>query len=355
MIDPIYFDARYVRVGQHDGISRFSAGLIDALSQRTKVVAIIYDEAQLQKLPTDIEYVKLSDPTNPFAEFFIAMKLNSLGAKLVFSPMQTMGTWFRKYRLVLTLHDLIYYSHPTPPLSFPWLIRLGWRLFHMTYIPQRLLLNRADAIATVSQTTKSLIVKHRLTSKPVFVTYNAGTGIISPKRSKPTKALVYMGSFMDYKNVESLIDGMAELPEFELHLLSKISPKRKQEFIERANSHAQRIIFHNGVSDDEYHAFLSKCFALVSASLDEGFGIPVIEAMEQGTPVIISQIPIFEEIGGKAASYFEPTNPAEFAKRVRELESTSNWSSASKNSRAQAQKFDWGNSADVLLERLQNL
>lgn len=353
MLEPIYFDARYIRVGHHDGISRFSVGLCAALSRKTKVIAIISDSRQLEKLPTGIEHVLLNDPTKPFAELLIAKKLNRIGAKLVFSPMQTMGTLFRKYRLVLTLHDLIYYAHPTPPPNFSWLIRFGWRLFHLSYLPQRIMLNGADAIATVSETTKSLIEKNRLTRKPVTVVYNAGSGETQPKHTLPNNSLVYMGSFMDYKNVECLIDSLNFLPDFKLELLSRVSDERKAELLTRAGKSEERVIFHNGVSDAKYHEILRRSFALVSASRDEGFGIPVIEAMEQGTPAILSNIEIFREIGGVAASYFDPDNPEQLAKRVMELKEK--WGSVSAAGTRQASRFNWDGSAQALLEAFERL
>lgn len=355
MNNPIYFDARYIRVGHHDGISRFSAGLFEALARKTKVVAIISDLAQLEKLPQGTDYVKLNDPTNAIAELFIALKLNALGAKIVFSPMQTMGTFLRKYKVVLTLHDLIYYAHPTPPPSFNRIIRLGWRLFHLTYLPQRFILNQADAIATVSNTTKRLIQKHHLTKKPVFVVYNASSGQAVQRKTKPNKSLIYMGSYMDYKNVACLIQAMQFLPEYELHLLSRISENRKAELQSLAEASSARVIFHNGVSDEEYQSLLGHAFALVSASRDEGFGIPVIEAMQQGTPAIISDIEIFREIGGTAASYFNPDRAEQLAECVRQLENTDTWSAVSVASLAQAANFNWDRSADTLLNELKNI
>lgn len=355
MTDPVYFDARYIRVGHHDGISRFSAALCAELSKLTEVIAIVSDDRQLAKLPKEISYVKLTSPTNPLTEFFIPQKLNALGAKLVFSPMQTMGSIGRKYRLILTLHDLIYYAHPTPPPSFAWPIRFGWRLFHMSYIPQRIMLNGADAVVTVSKTTKSLIEKHRLTKKPVFVVYNAASGVSQVTRGTPEKFLVYMGSYMDYKNVECLIEAMSFLPEYQLHLLSRISDARKTQLLEVNSSVNERVIFHNGVTDQEYHAILGKAFALVSASKDEGFGIPVVEAMELGTPAVISDIEIFREIGGDAASYFDSAKSQDLANCVRQLETDEIWQLASKRAKAQAAKFSWAKSAEALLKALNQI
>jgi glycosyltransferase involved in cell wall biosynthesis len=95
--------------------------------------------------------------------------------------------------------------------------------------------------------------------------------------------------------------------------------------------------------------------ALVSASLDEGFGIPVIEAMGRGCPAIISDIEIFREVGGSAAIFFDPQSPADFAKSVLQLESKSAWQTRSRESLKQAQKFNWEASADELIEAINSL
>lgn len=356
--DVLYFDARYIRVDHHDGISRFSAGLCQEISKKLKTVAIICDERQLKSLPAGIEYVKLTDPTKPLSELLIARKLNKLDAKLVFSPMQTMGTWSRKYKLLLTLHDLIYYAHPAPPPSLPIAVRIGWRLFHSVYWPQRFVLNQADAVITVSETTKRLIEKFKLTKKATHVVYNAAAHVHEQHKSAHARPatkqkLVYMGSFMDYKNVETLVSAMPLLADYELHLLSKISDDRRAELGSLATT--KNIVFHNGVSESEYLRQLDEAVALVSASRDEGFGIPVIEAMGRGCPTIISDIEIFREVGAGAAIYFDQNSPESFAAAVRTIEAPSAWKAKSIAALAQAKKFNWQASADELIEAIKTL
>jgi glycosyltransferase involved in cell wall biosynthesis len=109
------------------------------------------------------------------------------------------------------------------------------------------------------------------------------------------------------------------------------------------------------VTDTEYLSHLDEAIALVTASLDEGFGIPVIEAMGRGCPVIISDIGIFREIGGAAATYFEATSPDQFVDGVRNLESKTKWRQKSKESLEQARKFNWEASADELIEAINTL
>ncbi len=95
--------------------------------------------------------------------------------------------------------------------------------------------------------------------------------------------------------------------------------------------------------------------ALVSASLDEGFGIPVIEAMRLGTPVVISDIQIFQEIGGDAAILVDPHDPAAFARAIRTLDDPAEWAARSHASLKQAELFSWDASAAVLWDVLVEL
>ena len=352
----LHFDARFIRIDRHDGISRFSAELAKALFGKVRLVAIVHDLRQLDFLPSGIEYVVLNNPQAP-SELIIARKLNRIGATHVFSPMQVMGSWGRKYKLVLTLHDLIYYRHRKPPQDLALLVRIIWRLYHLSYQPQRWLLNRADAVATVSRATKMLIAKHHLTKREVVVLYNAPEKIAQPpvRTKAESRNLIYIGSFMPYKNVETLIRGVVLLPGFSLHLLSKISENQRGIYEKLANQVGAKLVFHNGVSDEEYKELLKNSFALVSASKDEGFGIPLVEAMQLGTPVVVSKLEIFHEVAGAAGTFFNPDSAESFAKAVLTLDEPKAWSDKSKLSLSQAKEFDWNKSADALLEQFARL
>ncbi|MEO8529536.1 MAG: glycosyltransferase family 1 protein, partial [Pseudolysinimonas sp.] len=351
----VLFDCRYVvRSGHHDGISRYSARLVEALGRRMPVEMLISDERQLEKLP-DLPWHLISSETS-LREPWIARQLNPLEPDVVFSPLQTIGSSGRRYGLVITLHDLIYHRHRTPPKNLPWYIRAGWWVYHLTFIPQRRVLNQPDEVVTVSEATKALIAEHHLTRRPVTVVYNAADPFETnpPKRKPPTtRQLVYIGSFMPYKNVETLARAMQELPGYRLHLLSRVSPADRAHLA--ALAPADSLEFHDGVSDDEYAELLEGAHALVHASRDEGFGIPLVEAMSVGTPIVVSDIPIFREIGGSAGLYAPPMDAAAFAASIRSLEDPKVWSSQSAAAREQSLVFTWERSADVLYEVLRRV
>ncbi|MFF2051908.1 glycosyltransferase family 4 protein [Leifsonia sp. NPDC058194] len=346
----VLFDCRYTRIGRHDGISRYTAGLVTALAERHAVTMLVSDRRQLEMLP-DLPWELIGSPT-AMGEPWVARQVNRLDPDIVFTPMQTMGGFGRRYRLVLTVHDLIYYRHPTPPRDLPAFVRGLWRLYHLAWWPQRLLLNRSDAVVTVSKTTKGLIAEHRLTKRPVYVVPNAADMPAIPvarasRTAAETKSLVYMGSFMPYKNVDTLVRAVALLPGYELHLMSRVADAEKERLA--ALAPAAHLVFHDGASDEEYAETLAAATALVTASRDEGFGIPLVESMTLGTPVIVSDIPIFREIGGEAALYFPADAPEKLAEQVRHLEQDGVWAERSAASRAEAARFTWEASAEHLL------
>jgi glycosyltransferase involved in cell wall biosynthesis len=347
----IFVDCRYTRLERHDGISRFTARIVEALARRHPVTMIVSDERQLTMLP-QLPWVLASGPTSP-RELWLARQLNRFEPDVVYSPMQTMGTAGRRYGVVLTLHDLIYYRNRTPPRDLAWPIRLAWRLYHLAWWPQRALLNRADEVVTISETTKSLMRAHRLTDRPITIVQNAADvkPAEAPARDVPAgRDLLYMGSFMPYKNVDTLARAMNELPGYRLHLLSRISDGDRARLA--ALAPAKSIVFHDGVTDEEYGALLESATALLTVSLDEGFGLPIVEAMAVGTPVVLSDIPIFHEIAGEAGSFVAPSDAAAVARAVRELEDADEWRARSAASRARAAEYDWDRSAAELLEVL---
>lgn len=355
----ILIDCRYTRLEHHDGISRYGARLAESLGRLAptaghSVTMLISDERQLAMLPR-LPSAIVSGPTS-IREPWVARQINRLAPDVVFTPMQTMGGTGRRYGLVKTLHDLIYYRNRTPPRDLNPAIRLLWRLYHLAWWPQRLLLNQADEVATVSQTSKGLIEQHRLTRRPISVVRNAADpvpGAVEARDQPVTRELVYMGSFMPYKNVETLALALHVLPGFRLNLLSRIGSADRRRLLDLAP--AGRLIFHDGVSDSRYAELLRGAFALVHASLDEGFGIPVLEAMSAGTPVVLSDIPIFREVGADAAGYFPATDPDAAAAAIRELEDPTVWRARSARGRQVAAGYDWDASAAVLLDALERV
>lgn len=360
----LFFDARYIRTDFHDGISRYSAELAAAVAEEApargiEITFLISEDEQRTVLPEGAATLRMPAPTS-WREPFAALRLNRYAPDVVFSPMQTMGSVGRRFGLILTLHDMIYYRHRTPPRDLPAPIRIGWRLFHLSYVPQRMTLNAADIVATVSETSKRQFAAVRLTKRPVVVIPNAPQRLdaklpdgVAVQSDGPVRNLVYMGSFMPYKNVETIVRAMRLLPGRTLHLLSRISPLRRAELQALAGDGS--IVFHGGVTDAEYAATLADHAVLVSTSLDEGYGLPLAEALELGVPAVVTDMDIFREVAGPGALYVDPLDPAAVAAAVKRLDDAAERARLIAGGTAHIDRFRWPLSAGVLLDAAQSL
>ena len=86
-----FFDARFIRLDHHDGISRFTANLCTEVSKILPTTAIISHPEQLAFLPADIDHV-IECSVDSVRELGFARRMNRRGAAVVFSPMQTTGS-----------------------------------------------------------------------------------------------------------------------------------------------------------------------------------------------------------------------------------------------------------------------
>lgn len=349
----VIFDCRYTRLVRHDGISRYTAGLVGAFAKLHPVTMLISDERQLSMLP-DLPWVTARPGTSLLEPWIPILSLNRHKPDVVFSPMQSIGSVGRKYKLVLTVHDMVFYRTRKPPTEFNWHIRAGWRAMHWFYWPQRVMLHRGDAVVTGSYNCEREMRQVHLTARPLTVIRPGIDDIGAPDRSYPTgKSLVYMGTFLANKNVETLAKAMHLLPGYTLRLLSRIGDEDRARIGALAPDGS--IVFDNGVTDEQYQAALAEATAMVTACRDEGFGIPLIEGEVAGTPLIISDIPLYHEVGGDAAVFFDQESPEAFAMAVLSMDNKADWKRLSVLARAQAAQFSWDISAQRLLELLTGL
>ena len=355
-----FFDARYIRTDLHDGISRYTHELALALAKlQPDTTFVISDKKQLDFLPHGVNFVMLHAVDSwkePFAAFF----LNKYRPDVVASPLQTLGSFGRRFKLILNQQDMTYYKHAEPPRHLSWPVRLAWRAYHLSYLPGRLTLNAADVVATVSETSKKEIEATRLTKRPIVVVPNAARDLseflAKPVRQggTPPKNLVYMGAFLPYKNAETLIKAMALLPGRTLHLLSRISESRKSE-LEKLIPKQAHVVFHGGVSDEAYATILADDAIMVSASKSEGYGLPLAEALKLGVPCVVSDIPPFHEVAGQGALFADPEDPADFAYKISSLDEKSTREALVGGGKRHIETFSWQNSANTLLETAEQL
>ncbi len=114
----------------------------------------------------------------------------------------------------------------------------------------------------------------------------------------------------------------------------------------------KRLFFVEQATDTELNLCYANSIALISSSIAEGFGLPIIEAAHHGIPSIVSDIPVLHEVGGEGALYFSLDSPANLAKAVKQMACLT-----PEERQAMVQKIktiSWEESARMILEVLQN-
>jgi glycosyltransferase involved in cell wall biosynthesis len=248
----------------------------------------------------------------------IALVAGRLGLELVHDPIGaspfTLGRWAGRFRRVVTLHDAIAFEYPQ---GYPFLNNL----LHRTYVPATL--GNVDAVATDSEHARGALVRYlglRPERVPVVPLGVDGGRFrpVAPEQARAVAArygldgpfVLYVGAYQARKNILALIDAFArvrrERPELRLALAgpSPWAYPALRERLEGLGSAAVRALGY--VADADLPSLYGAASVYVLPSLYEGFGIPVLEAMACGTPVVCSTASSLPEVAGDAALLVDP-------------------------------------------------
>ena len=120
--------------------------------------------------------------------------------------------------------------------------------------------------------------------------------------------------------------------------------------------HSDRLVFTGAVDDRELRALYKGAYAFVSGSLHEGFGLPGVEALGFGLPLLVSNTPVFNEIYDNAAIYFNPLDPEDIGEKMNLMVRDGQfYQQLQQKSFERSQLFDWNKSALETLGVYNNL
>jgi glycosyltransferase involved in cell wall biosynthesis len=236
-------------------------------------------------------------------------------------------------------------------------------------------LRRADRIIAVSQATKSdLISVLAIPEERIHVIHNAIDDEFTKRDSEQERQrtleryqvdypfLLYVGNIQPQKNLPRLVEAFAVVQaELEQHLHYRnlrliiignelgAHPDLRRSVIRSRVQH--RVRFLGFVPIDTLRIFYSSAAAFVFPSLYEGFGLPPLEAMAQGTPVVTSNVSSLPEVVGDAALMVNPENVFDIARGIRQaLLDDALRQQLSARGREQAMRYSWDRAADRVLE-----
>ncbi|WP_293332727.1 glycosyltransferase family 1 protein [Microcoleus sp. CAWBG58] len=238
-----------------------------------------------------------------------------LKSNLLFSPIPE-APLFRGCRYIITVHDLIALRFPRrfDPLA----------VYHRYYIPQ--VLRQAEHIICDSESTANDITNFCKIPSSLITRIFPGydTSFFKFLDLPTSNYFLYMGRHNPHKNVQRVVAAFATLPnnsEYELWITGsedqRYTPLLKAQVQELGLS--DRVKFLNYLPAADLPKVINRAIALVFPSLWEGFGLPVLEAMACGTPVITSNLSSMPEVGGDAALLVNPYSIQEIASAMHEL------------------------------------
>ncbi|TGA99822.1 glycosyltransferase family 1 protein [Sporolactobacillus shoreae] len=269
------------------------------------------------------------------------------------------GNLFITRKQILTIHDLL-------AIKFPKQYKLQ-NLYFKYVIPH--LLKKSPFLFTVSDNTKLDIVNYfNYPSDNISVIYNSYNKehfkLINGQwfKKKYGNYLLFLGASFPHKNVKNAIKAFIDVVSGDNNLNVKlIIVNRKNDYLEsvkrffKANSYFEnRVEFVDYVAYNELPEMYSNAVALLYPSLYEGFGIPPLEAMACGCPVIVSNNSSLPEVCGDSALYIDPNDIGSISYGIRKMLLDDDMRENLKNKGLiQANKFSWEYSAKKLYKELE--
>jgi glycosyltransferase involved in cell wall biosynthesis len=267
---------------------------------------------------------------------------------LLHYPHQDFHEWLRpkKTPSLITVHDLNFLYTKSKQKANRYLQRLQNKL------------TQAKAIAAISNFTAGQIKQHvAIGNIPLRVIYNgvkpiADDAITAQPVNIASPFLFSIGVMHPKKNFEALINMMQLLPHYQLVIAGGGNNSYKNELINLANKLgiANRILLTGYVTTAQKKWLYANCSAFLFASVSEGFGLPVIEAMQFGKPVFLNHATSLPEIGSVYATYWHKSDAAYMSKVLEEgMKRYTNNDQLQKEMKQYAARFNWNrNAADYI-------
>ena len=326
----------YLLPGVVGGTETYAAGLLSALSEidsSNEYVVFVNQEASAWPLPDRKNFSRIVCPVKASSRsrryLFEQLLFPRLLVKHKIDLVHSLGyvmPLMASCQSVVTIHDIVY-NHP------------GAFSFFKKLLLKSLVISsahRADHILAVSESSRAQIVSQlHIQAEKITVTYNAckrrcegnennwprlssGFGVEAPY-------ILAFSSLSPSKNIPRLLQALAfldkEIPEnYKLVLVGHIplqgTPLSGE--VEKLGL-GKRVIFTGFLPDEDLILLLKHASVFVFPSLYEGFGIPVLEAMEAGVPVVCSHAASLPEVAGNAALLFDPLSAEGMAAAMKKI------------------------------------
>lgn len=284
--------------------------------------------------PRDMDVYSIGNPNFtkaacPYKEFTLAeqfgfkRQLDGLKPDLVHFGKDHQPVLYRG-KVVTTMHDLTTARFRNP--AKPWLVFTFKQLVYKRVVKR--VAGKSAAILTASQFVKDDLARFTgVNPDKITVIYEAADPITDAPEALPElenkKFIMYVGRPTPHKNLERLIKAFQQLKARHPDLVLVLAGKKDSNYL-RVEKSVQKqnirgVVFTGFVSEGRLRWLYEHSAAYVFPSLSEGFGLPGLEAMLHGAPVVSSNATCLPEIYGRAAHYFDPLDVTAMADAINEV------------------------------------
>lgn len=355
------------------GVGRYAYCLIQGLANvdnQNHYTILLHREINRHHSIWDIKSANINlIPTNltsigPKRQILFALRYGDLDID-VFHCLNNFSPIIHRYKSILTLHDIRYIRHKGYLAG-----KSRLKVFYLRFIIRKGLEKATKVIAVSNYTKKEIVHFFRLGENKITVIPEApNPDLKSPPENKEQKKILkrysihkpfflFLGEKRPHKNIEGTLRAFKTFKEkydsWDTQLVVTgryYSDYRDYMQITGMDTISKKIVFTDFVPDNYLKALYSQAVALIFVSFYEGFGLPILEAMQIGTPVITSNISSMPEVAGDAALLVDPYNPEEIARAMFQIMTSENLrDNLVQKGYARSQAFSWEKTAIQTIE-----
>lgn len=367
----IAFDARSINWSKGTGIGTYTEKILKNMiaSNPDFFFQLYWSESGYENFSFDNTQIMMTSKRHHrfFDQYYIPANLKMKHSEIYHVPQNGIGlSEFISCKKIVTIHDLI-------PYIMPETVGKGYLLKFLSQIPQ--VIGISDAIITVSNYSKKDILKFfPIDEDKIFVTPLAADESFKPLDKEKCRAklkskyniskayILYLGGFSPRKNIKSLITAFSKIlkklpKEYVLVLVGEINIEGNSllKLISTLNIE-DKVILTGKVPEDDLPLLYNGCDLFVYPSLYEGFGLPPLEAMSCGVPVITSFVSSIPEVTGDSCLLINPNDTSELSMAMEKILSDENFSTIlCEKGLLRASNFSWKKTAEATINVYKNL
>ena len=349
------------------GVGQFAYNVIDQLEKidRNNSYTIYLKDKPLSDLPKERSGWKylVFGPSKLWTQLALPFKLFTQKEKIdIFYSPSHYAPRFSPVPTIISIMDLWHHRHPEQFNKKDLYQLTKWESYSV---------KQASHIITISEFTKREIIKfYGLSEKKITVAYPGferfnlkdNEGVIKEIRERwkiEGDYLLYLGTLQPKKNLVRLIETFNILnTKYKIQNTNLVIAGKKGWMfgkifeLVRELGLEQKVIFTGFISEEEKPYLIAGAKAFILPSFYEGFGIPVLEAMSLGVPVIASKEGSLPEAGGKAVTYCDPYSVESMSEAIRKVLDLNEKQRDEiiKEGKRQTEKFSWQKCAQKVLE-----